>query len=69
MSSFYLKIRDKLAATVDKGWFQIPVQKNDGSGGVVVSQAEVISIYKLVAVLSGFFKGIHGPNIYKDTKL
>jgi hypothetical protein len=46
MSSFYLKIRDKLAATVDKGWFQIPVQKNDGSGGVVVSQAEVISIYK-----------------------
>jgi len=34
------EIRDNLASAVDKGWFQIPVQKNDGSGGVIISQAE-----------------------------
>jgi hypothetical protein len=46
----YLKVRDNLADAVNKGWFQIQVEKNDGSGGVVMSQAEVILTLLILSV-------------------
>jgi hypothetical protein len=43
-------VRDNLADAVNKGWFQIQVEKNDGSGGVVMSQAEVLFTLLILSV-------------------